>query len=305
MPPKREPKVNSKTKGKSGPRDSAIKKQAPTKGKKVTATVEQALESSIRSQALEVKYQNVDGVNEPTSSSEPAYQPGWRIPERTREKDSLALIQARKAHKATQAKRLKDKRLKDDKAKKPPVIVTPYDEEFTHPYNPSSLDLGILYDESLYELPSDHDPLAVHPKGSGVGFPNDESLSLEDFEDETHINHEDPDIIQLAEDLRDIQLKPIDQIPDAILESVAEEHNQIKERFRFHSRTMARIRVTDADATATSYSEAARGKAFKEAVDAACGEQPTKDVEGYATAHVILGLGPKVSVSRSPFCFLL
>lgn len=124
---------------------------------------------------------------------------------------------------------------------------------------------------------------------SNIGFPRDKSLVVPEFEEDTHIDEEQPYIMNLATDVSNIRSKAPAEIADGAVETVLE-NNRTIETFKVHGRTVCRIRFSDVNAfgDGSPYSLSKVSKLLERKIDKDFGTQPDIQIERWVTAHVLL-----------------
>lgn len=227
--------------------------------------------------------------DEPAST----YKAGRKIPPRTQDGDRKALIKAREAHTGTKKQRI------SDGVKHISATVPEYTEGLLEEYRPSTIPLRRIYDDGDSKSHIDENTGAVKKSWSSVGFPFDETLVVEDLEDQTHINMSNKNIIQLLNDLRDCQTKTTRGIADIDPDShkVESADNRVIETFTLHGRTVTKAKFEDADVTKKNYSNVKRGRKLENAINKnkSCALKPSPKVVNYVTADIILRLNGEVS----------
>ncbi|KAI1076942.1 hypothetical protein F5B20DRAFT_593578 [Whalleya microplaca] len=149
--------------------------------------------------------------------------------------------------------------------------------------------------KSMYggtEWPREKDPFrgAKQPSWGNIGFPDDRSLVVKDFERETHIDLEQPSVIEISEDIISIKTKPAKQIADVGKVKRWREHGRIIERFKLHSRTVCKVRLEDADiySKGSTYSRCKISQEVENVITKAIGNQPALEVEQWVAAQILL-----------------
>ncbi|CAJ2513191.1 Uu.00g013100.m01.CDS01 [Anthostomella pinea] len=165
---------------------------------------------------------------------------------------------------------------------------------------------------SIYEgtgdWPKVNDPIrgAVQQSWSTIGFPKDRRLTLDDYENRTHIDNDNLVILELAKDIVDIQQKPANEIADARAFKSHEEHERVIETFRLHNRSVAKIRIRDCNAFdgGGPYSKCKIAKAIKEAMDKGAdspGPPPSVAVEQMVATRILLARGGEIEGRTSDY----
>jgi hypothetical protein len=240
----------------------------------------------------------------PGSSS---YQPGCLIPERTRSNDRKALIEVRKCYgsklkaRDTDYNKIRPSRgqTAENKLSREPTksTIKEYIDDRSRDYTPSTLDLMLLYDQGTWEKPEGFDKDAVQKKGTGVGYPTDENLIVENLQDQAHIDGNRVDIVELRKDFLDIRHKLLRDIPDVDPAGLTLQWSsgRIVETCTLHNKKITRITFVDADINLPNYGGTLSGMKLEEEVDMGYGKPPDYKVENYVAAHMILRLAGKVS----------
>ena len=124
---------------------------------------------------------------------------------------------------------------------------------------------------------------------SNIGFPKDESLVVPEFEEDTHIDEDQPDIEALATDVSNIRSRTPTEIADGAMRSIQEDNRTI-ETFKVHGRTVCRVTFSDVDAfgKGSPYAMSKASESLEEEIDKDYGAQPELQVERWVTAHVLL-----------------
>ncbi|KAI0004347.1 hypothetical protein F4779DRAFT_74933 [Xylariaceae sp. FL0662B] len=153
------------------------------------------------------------------------------------------------------------------------------------------LPLNSMYD-GTGKWPKKNDPVkgARQYSWSNIGFPENDDLVLEDYEEYTHIDKENSAIIELAQDIVNIQKKPAREIADEGAVKFEEEHGRVIETFRVHDRTVSKIKFKDCDVFngGAPYSKCKMSRAVKEEIDKAMGSSPDVAIEQRVAAHILL-----------------
>ncbi|KAI0832986.1 hypothetical protein F5Y06DRAFT_290337 [Hypoxylon sp. FL0890] len=132
---------------------------------------------------------------------------------------------------------------------------------------------------------------------TNIGFPKDKSLTLEDFEDETHIDKKVPSIIQLQEDIVNIKTKLANEIADDGKVVTSSKLGRTIETFRVHGRTVTKAVFKDADVYGKkmkAYSDLRISKEFEKEVNNKMGIKPPLEVEQWVATHVLLSVGGQI-----------
>lgn len=130
---------------------------------------------------------------------------------------------------------------------------------------------------------------------SNIGYPRDESLLVPDFEENTHIDKEEPHIMELAKDISSIRFKDSKDIADGTVECLQEDNRTI-ETFEVHGRTICRVKFSDANAfgDGSPYSSTQVSKSLECKINEDFGVPPDLEVEHWVTAHVLLSMAGQI-----------
>ncbi|KAI0124474.1 hypothetical protein F4776DRAFT_203061 [Hypoxylon sp. NC0597] len=132
---------------------------------------------------------------------------------------------------------------------------------------------------------------------SNIGFPRDRSLTLEDFEDETHIDMDEPFIIQLGKDIVNIKTKSAKEIADVGTVQTDTKHGRIVETFRVNGRTVTKAIFEDADVYGKekkAYSDLRVSKEFEKEINKKMGVKPPLEIEQWVATRVLLSAGGQI-----------
>jgi hypothetical protein len=130
---------------------------------------------------------------------------------------------------------------------------------------------------------------------SNIGFPRDRSLVVPDFEEDTHIDEDQPYIVDLAADVSNIRSKAAEEIADGAVDTIQEDNRTI-ETFKVHGRSVCRVRFSDVDAfgDGSPYSLSKVSKLLERKIDEEFGTQPETQIERWVTAHVLLSMAGQI-----------
>lgn len=148
--------------------------------------------------------------------------------------------------------------------------------------------------ESMYEgtgdWPRRNDPVrsARQPSGSNIGFPDDEALVVNVFEEDTYIETEEASVESLARDILDIKTKTAREISDSGEVESHSECGRIIETFKLHGRTIAKVTLEEADVYNPPYSNLRVSKELEQRINREMGDQPALVVEQWVVAHLLL-----------------
>ncbi|KAI0129008.1 hypothetical protein BJ170DRAFT_721909 [Xylariales sp. AK1849] len=164
-------------------------------------------------------------------------------------------------------------------------------DQFFHPKPDVMLPLRSMY-EDIGDWPKKHDPVtgALHYSWSNIGFPNDTKLALKDFEDNTHIEKQEPYVVELAQDIINIKTKSARNIADGGSVQTHIKHTRIIETFRLHDRTVAKIKFEDANVfkKGPTYSSLQTAKEFEKEISKDMAGPPSLEIEQWVTAQLLL-----------------
>lgn len=142
---------------------------------------------------------------------------------------------------------------------------------------------------------------------TNIGFPDDRSLDIKEFEEDTHIDIRRPSVAELAQDIIDIKTRPAAEIADGGDINTNLEYKRTIETFRVKGRTVAKIKFSDADVykkESPFYGKLQTAKQFEKKIKKELGDQPSLDIERYVIAQVLLCLAGEVgNRGEPPFLF--
>jgi hypothetical protein len=144
-------------------------------------------------------------------------------------------------------------------------------------------------------------PGSVQHSWSNIGFPNDASLVLKDFEADTHIDATEPSVIELSQDIKSIREKLARDVADGGLVERHVAHNRAIENFTLHGRTVCKIKIEDADISARGYSNCHISKDTEIKISQALGNQPPLDIEQWVAAQLLLCRGGQIGGRTQDF----
>lgn len=219
----------------------------------------------------------------------PRYPNETTLETRTEEKDKAAL------HLATLAYAALDKRCRkareDEKGAFHEDLETMVAEQ---PHAFGEVPEVRLPLESMYEgtgdWPRRNDPVrgARQPSASNIGFPDDETLVVKVFEEDTSIETEEASVASLARDIFDIKTKTAQDIADTGEVESHREYGRVIETFKLHGRTIAKVTLKEADVYKSPYSNLRVSKELEQRINREMGDQPTLVVEQWVAAHLLL-----------------
>lgn len=130
---------------------------------------------------------------------------------------------------------------------------------------------------------------------SNIGFPDDLTLVVPDFEDDTHIETDEPSVMELAKDIENIRSKAPEDIADGTVER-SEENRRTIETFKVHGRTVCRISFSDVDAfkNGSPYSLSKVSKALERKITKDFAAKPDLPIEHWVMAEVLLSMGGQI-----------
>lgn len=133
-------------------------------------------------------------------------------------------------------------------------------------------------------------PGATQYSWSNIGFPDNDSLIVKDFEQDTHIENSEPSVLALAQDIVNIKTKIAKDIADGRAVKTSIRHQRTIETFKLHGRTVAKVKFADADISrkGLAYSSLETSKALEKEISSKLGDQPSLEVEHLVAAHVLL-----------------
>lgn len=130
---------------------------------------------------------------------------------------------------------------------------------------------------------------------SNIGFPDDLSLVVPEFEDDTHIETEERSVMELARDVGNIRSKAPEDIADGTVQRLQEDQRTI-ETFEVHGRTVCRIKFSDVNAfgVGSPYSLSKVSKSLERKINKELGTKPDLQDERWVMAHVLLSMGGQI-----------
>ncbi|RYO93573.1 hypothetical protein DL766_003945 [Monosporascus sp. MC13-8B] len=142
------------------------------------------------------------------------------------------------------------------------------------------------------EWPKRKDPVtgAYHHSWSNIGYPYDESLAVNEFEEDTHIAVDSPWVARLPRDIVGIKTRFPREIADDRVVDCQCRHNRVIEMFTAHGHTVAKVKMEDADVfgPGSPYSKCEVSKELERKLDEEVGTQPALEVEQWVAAHLVL-----------------
>jgi len=207
------------------------------------------------------------------------------------------------------AKAITALKAKKEAAKTKTKGKSPYDElddtPLVHlPLGPIYDDHGAWRDEKVTAVKNFADGGRQYT-WSGIGYPNDESLCVEDFESETFIDKTKPTVQQLVDDLQKIKNSPAAEIADSGIEQSQVEHGRLIERFTLDGRSVTKVKFVTADVNTGGYEKLKTSAEFEKKLNKKMGtqaERPSHEVVQYVMAHLML-CAPKGKVCPFPSQF--
>lgn len=163
------------------------------------------------------------------------------------------------------------------------------------------LPLKSMYDGSgEWPKRTDHD--GEKSSWSNIGFPFDLSLVVPNFEDDTHIETEEPSVMELARDVGNIQSKAPEDIADGAVERLQEDGRTI-DTFKVHGRTICRVKFSDVDAfgDGSPYSLSKVSKSLERKINKELGAQPDLQIERWVMAQVLLSMAGQIGGRTDDF----
>jgi hypothetical protein len=201
-----------------------------------------------------------------------------------------------------------------------------------------TLPLGEVFDDEgkWQETTEDTESGAKRFRWSCFGFPDDESLTVNDFEAETNISIQDSSVLKLAQDILDIKTKSAMYIADSGVER-KEKNKRVLETFTLHGRTVTKVTIEDAEVKNGKYDKTETAKEFEKSVNELFEKpaleefmktadqslkkrelnklktivrhkavlQPDLIIEQYVTTHILLREGGEVIIFSYFYYFLL
>jgi len=243
-------------------------------------------------------------LSKPTKNNQTPYPMGTVYQQRSYEKDQKALERAKKSLGKIEGRR-KTKDQERDEVYDDDQDIEMHDlpedgETITSMQLTSapSIDLQMRYDEKAeWELNEEARKAgAVRYAWSGVGFPGDESICIENFEAQTHIDNENFLIKQLGQDILDIKNIPAEKIANGQLAKTQIDNERKIEQFALHKRSVIKITFEDASVSSANYGKLLISKNFEKKVDEGVPPPPSVAVEQYLACEILLRTGGDVSI---------
>ncbi|KAI1085231.1 hypothetical protein F5B20DRAFT_589995 [Whalleya microplaca] len=132
---------------------------------------------------------------------------------------------------------------------------------------------------------------------TNIGFPDDRSLVVGDFEDNTHIDTQEPSVVQLAQDIINIKTKPAPEIADSGSFQEFTEYGRKIETFKLNGRAVTKATFDDADVygkIGKPYNDLPTSKSFEREISNNMGDKPSLGVEQWVTSQVLLCLAGQI-----------
>jgi len=243
-------------------------------------------------------------LSKPTKNNQTPYPMGTVYQQRSDEKDQKALERAKKSLGKIEGRR-KTKDQERDEVYDDDQDIEMHDlpedgETITSMQLTSapSIDLQMRYDEKAeWELNEEARKAgAVRYAWSGMGFPGDKSICIENFEAQTHIDNENFLIKQLGQDILDIKNIPAEKIANGQLAKTQIDNERKIEQFALHKRSVIKITFEDASVSSANYGKLLISKNFEKKVDEGVPPPPSVAVEQYLACEILLRTGGDVSI---------
>jgi hypothetical protein len=119
---------------------------------------------------------------------------------------------------------------------------------------------------------------ALQQSWSNIGFPDDISLVVNNFEDDTHIERHDPAILELSLDIANIKAKAAIDIADGGVKRHVED-GRIIETFEVHGRAVSKIKFEDCNVLGEGYDKCRTSKRVEKKIDTDMGTPPALEIE--------------------------
>jgi hypothetical protein len=243
-------------------------------------------------------------LSKPTKNNQTPYPMGTVYQQRSDEKDQKALERAKKSLGKIEGRRKTKDQERDevyDDDEDIEMHDLPEDGETITSMQPTSapsIDFQMRYDEKAeWQLDEEARKAgAIHYAWSGVGFPGDESICIENFESQTRIDNEDFLVKQLGQDILDIKNKPAEKIADGQLVKTQIDNERKIEQFALHRRNVVKITFEDASVSSANYGKLSLSKKFEKKVDEGVPPPPSVEVEQYLACEILLRTGGDVSI---------
>ncbi|KAE9363316.1 hypothetical protein N431DRAFT_475473 [Stipitochalara longipes BDJ] len=154
------------------------------------------------------------------------------------------------------------------------------------------LELQPVYDDlGDWRKEQDHPDGGKQYEWSGIGYPEDEYLCVEDFEDETFIDRAKPSVVELVNDLLDIKNRSTAEIADNGIEIEDIKYGRTIQKFKLNGRSVAKVKFVDADVSKGKYQKLKTSIEFEKLLSrkmGAQGKKPSLQAEQYVAAHLLL-----------------
>ncbi|RYP04519.1 hypothetical protein DL765_010161 [Monosporascus sp. GIB2] len=145
---------------------------------------------------------------------------------------------------------------------------------------------------------------AYHYSWSNIGYPCDESLVVNEFEEDTHIDVDSPWVARLSRDIVDIKTRFSREIADDGVVDSQYRHNRVIETFTFHGHTVVKVKMEDADVfgPGSPYSRCEVSKELERKLDEEVGTQPALEIEQWVAAHLLLAQAGQIGGRTEDYC---
>lgn len=138
---------------------------------------------------------------------------------------------------------------------------------------------------------------AVQYSWSNIGFPNDPELAVQDLEDRTHIDEDNLNIRELAQDILDVKNCNAKDIADKDTLRSKVDVDRMTELFGLRGRHVAKVVIEGVDARqrGVDYKKLKTVRAFEKALDKAYRiNKPSLETEHRVMTHVLLCRGGQI-----------
>lgn len=198
------------------------------------------------------------------------------LQDRNSENDAEALRIANMAYEIKKSKRMTKSKMEAGLKLEQTASLDENNGDETLPL--TNLPLRSLYD-GFGSWPLEGKDRALQPSWGGIGYPEDTSLVVENFEHLTHIDRNRDSVKQLANDVLAAVYKASSEIPVGGAVDQRTKHKRTIEVFKLHGRSVTKVQIHDADVfkKAPVYSRCAISKATEAEID--------KNLQGQRTHH--------------------
>ncbi|KAI0480739.1 hypothetical protein GGR56DRAFT_671825 [Xylariaceae sp. FL0804] len=123
---------------------------------------------------------------------------------------------------------------------------------------------------------------------SGIGFPRDESLIVNEYEENTIIEESHPYVVGLRQDISDILAKPAKEVADEGEVKQVRDFERLVEIFKVHGRPVIKVTIEGCDVREPSYATLKISKDFESRITSEIGEKPDLQIVQWVATHILL-----------------